>query len=55
MAIFFVFQWLTYAQESAVGYVWAPQKTKRGLQNPGYYTVAEIKEGDYILHCVRPI
>ena len=51
MAIFFVFQGKSYTQESVGGYVWSPQTTKSGTQNPGYNTVAEIRKGDYILHC----
>lgn len=50
MAIFYVFQGVTYEQERKGGYVWSPQVDKSGRQNAGYKKMQEICKGDFILH-----
>lgn len=50
MAIFYVFQGKTYEHELAGGYVWSPKLGKGGKKNKGYYTMLEIKKGDFIIH-----
>ncbi|MDH9160510.1 HNH endonuclease [Staphylococcus succinus] len=50
MAVFYVFQGLTYDIERKGGYVWSPQLTKNGKKNAGYSNMTKIKKGDFILH-----
>jgi 5-methylcytosine-specific restriction endonuclease McrA len=50
MAIFYVFQGVTYELEKEGGYVWSPQLTKNGKKNSGYSNMIKIKKGDFILH-----
>ncbi len=50
MAIFYVYQNQTYDHEHDGGYVWSPQRNKRGGGNQGYQIMTEIRKGDYIIH-----
>ncbi|WP_239700895.1 MULTISPECIES: HNH endonuclease [unclassified Mammaliicoccus] len=50
MAIFYVFQGVTYDLEKKGGYVWSPQLNKKGNKNLGYSNMKKIKKGDFILH-----
>ena len=50
MAIFYVYQNQTYHQEHDGGYVWSPQRDKRGSENQGYKIMTEIRKGDFIIH-----
>lgn len=50
MAIFYVFQGVTYEFEKEGGYVWSPQLTKNGKKNSGYSNMKKIKKGDFILN-----
>src|SRR5699024_12747289 len=50
MAIFYVFQGVTYELEKEGGYVWSPQLTKNGKKNSGYSNMMKIKKGNFILH-----
>ena len=50
MAVFFVNQGMTCAEERAGGYVWSPQRNKAGNRNAGYTTMEDIHKGDFILH-----
>lgn len=50
MAVYYVFQGETYAEERAGGYVWSPQLNKSGGKNAGYTMMTNIHKGDFILH-----
>ncbi len=50
MAVYYVFQGETYAEERAGGYVWSPQLNKSGGKNAGYTMMTNIRKGDFILH-----
>ncbi len=50
MSVFFVNQGKTAEHEYVGKYVWAPQKNKVGNDNPGFYTMNEIRKGDFIIH-----
>lgn len=50
MAVFYVFQGITYDEEEAGGYVWSPQLTKNGKKNAGFTNMTKIKKGDFVLH-----
>ena len=49
MAVFYVFQGLTYDIERKGGYVWSPQLTKNGKKNAGYSKMTKIKKSDFII------
>ncbi|SCT12397.1 HNH endonuclease [Staphylococcus caeli] len=50
MAVFYVFQGVTYDIERKGGYVWSPRLTKNGKKNAGFSNMTKIKKGDFILH-----
>ncbi|MGW7977050.1 hypothetical protein BU116_12285 [Staphylococcus xylosus] len=50
MAVFYVFQGVSYDVERKGGYVWSPQLTKNGKRNAGYSNMMKIRKGDFILH-----
>ncbi len=50
MAVYFVNQGMTAAQERAGGYLWSPQRDKAGHRNAGYTNMESIHRGDFILH-----
>jgi len=50
MAVYYVFQGETYAEERTGGYVWSPQLNKSGGKNAGYTMMTSIRKGDFILH-----
>ena len=50
MSIFYVYQNQTYQHEHDGGYVWSPQRDKRGCENQGYKIMTEIRKGDFIIH-----
>lgn len=51
MNYYLVFQNKSYKEESNGGYIWAPQKNKKGGGEFHWHNVAEVKKGDIILHC----
>lgn len=50
MAVFFVNQGVSYAEESHGGYVWAPQRNRSGNRNAGFSTMTDIHQNDFIIH-----
>jgi len=50
MSVFYVYQGDTYKLERAGGYVWSPKLNKNGHKNAGYSKMAEVKQGDFIIH-----
>lgn len=50
MAVYYVFQGETYKEERSGGYVWSPQRNRRGGRNAGYEMMTEIRKNDFILH-----
>lgn len=50
MAVYYVFQGETYNEEKMGGYVWSPQRNRRGHMNAGYTMMTNIRKGDFILH-----
>ncbi|SEW04300.1 hypothetical protein [[Clostridium] fimetarium] len=53
MNYYLVFQNKSYKEESNGGYIWAPQKNKKGDGEFHWHNVAGVKKGDVILHCVK--
>jgi 5-methylcytosine-specific restriction endonuclease McrA len=47
---FFVFQNKGYKDESLRGYLWAPQKDKRGRELSHWKLLSAVKKGDVIIH-----
>lgn len=50
MSIFYVYQRITYKYQKEGGYLWSPQKTIDEKDNPGFYTMKDVKPGDVVLH-----